>query len=139
MSTRRDRRTRRALASAVAVAAASVALAACHDPAKSSLPAPAIPFCAAAQRYDEAIQKPSKATRQEQAAAQVPLVEKMAVAAPADVKRAAGIFLDAMRRRAAGDASVVDQPSVRRAVDDVNRRAGNGCGFYKSQSGGGGI
>jgi hypothetical protein len=121
---------------AVAMAMAATALAGCRDPAKSSLPTPAAAFCEAATRYDEAIQKPGKGTPQQQASAQVPFVERLEAAAPADVKRAAGVFLAAMRRRAGGDTSVVDDRSVRKAVDDVNRRAGNGCGFYRRQSGG---
>lgn len=134
----RDMRTPRVMVAAVAVAAAATVLAGCKDPAKSSLPNPSNAFCDAATRYDEAIQKPGKGTPEQQAAAQVPLVERLEAAAPADVKKSAGVFLDALRRRAAGDTTVVDDRSVKRAVDDVNRRAGNGCGFYKSQQGGGG-
>lgn len=128
-------RPRRLLVPAVLLAAAAV-LTGCKDPAKSSLPNPSTAFCDAAARYDEAIQKPSKAPQAQQAATQIPLVERMERFAPADVKQAAGVFLDAMRRRAAGDTTVVDDRAVKRAVDDVNRRAGNGCGFYKSQQGG---
>ncbi len=131
-------RTCRAVVSAVALASAATVLAGCGG-TKSSLPNPSVAFCQAATRYDEAIQKPGQGTPQQQAAAQVPLVEQLAAAAPADVRKSAGVFLDAMRRRASGDATVVDDRSVKRAVDDVNRRAGNGCGFYKSQEGGGGI
>jgi hypothetical protein len=129
-------RIRRRLLTAVALGAAIAALAGCSDPAKSSLPKPPVAFCEAAAKYDESIQKTLKASQEQQAAAQVPLVERLEANAPADVKHAAGVFLDAMRRRASGDASVVDDRAVKKAVDDVNRRAGNGCGFYRSQGGG---
>jgi hypothetical protein len=129
-------RCRRVLASAVAAAAAMSALGACRSASKSSLPTPAVAFCEAATRYDEAIQKPGKGTPQQQAATQVVFVERLEAAAPVDVKRSAGVFLEALRRRAAGDTSVVDDRAVKKAVDDVNRRAGNGCGFYRRQSGG---
>ncbi|MBV8951825.1 MAG: hypothetical protein JOZ99_13190 [Actinobacteria bacterium] len=132
-------RVRRHLRIAVVIVAAAAALAGCKDPAKSSAPHPTNAFCDAATRYDQAIQKPGKGTQAEQAAAQVPLVEQMATNAPADLKHAADVFVDALRRRAAGDTSVVDNRTVKQAVDDVNRRAGQGCGFYQSQDGSGGM
>lgn len=129
----------RGFAGAVAVVVAAAALAGCKDPGKSSLPAPSKAFCDAAVKYDTQIQKVSKASPADQAKAQLPLVQKMADTAPADIRAAAHTFADALRRRADGDTSVVDNPGVTKAVKDVNRRAGNGCGFYQSQNGGGGI
>ena len=128
----------RRLVGLVAVVAAAAALAGCKDPAKSSLPAPSKAFCDAAVSYDTQIQKPSKATPAEQARAQLPLVEKLADTAPADIRDAARTFADAMRKRADGDTSVVDDSKVSKAVKDVNRRAGNGCGLYQNQNDGGG-
>ena len=49
-------------------------------------------------------------------------------------------FLDAMKRRADGDTSVVDNPKIETAVENVNRRAADGCELYKqNQDGSGGI
>lgn len=123
----------------VAVVAAATALAGCKDPAKSSLPQPSKAFCDAAVKYDTEVQKVSKAGPAEQARAQLPLVQKMADAAPTDIRDAARTFADALRRRADGDTSVVDDQTVAKAVKDVNRRAGNSCGLYQNQNGGGGI
>ena len=45
-----------------------------------------------------------------------------------------------MKRRAAGDTSVIDNPKIERAVDNVNRRAADGCELFKqNQDGTGGI
>ena len=45
--------------------------------------------------------------------------EKIARTAPKRIVKDAEAFLDAMRRRAAGDLSVVDDPKVKTAVDNV--------------------
>jgi hypothetical protein len=129
----------RRLVGTVTVVAAAVTFAGCKDPAKSSLPAPSKAFCDAALQYDKQLEKVSKASPAEQARAQLPLVQRMADAAPADIRDAARTFADALRRRAEGDTSVVDDKAVTKAVDDVNRRAGNSCGLYQNQNGGGGI
>ena len=45
-----------------------------------------------------------------------------------------------MKRRADGDTSVVDNPKIETAVDNVNRRAADGCELYKqNQDGTGGM
>jgi hypothetical protein len=124
---------------AVVTVAGAIALAGCKDPGKSSLPTPNKAFCQAAVKYDEAIQKVTKADQAQRARDQLPLVQTMADNAPADIRDAARTFADALRRRADGDTSVVDSPRVSKAVEDVNRRAGNGCGFYQSQNGAGGM
>lgn len=114
----------------------AVGLGACGGGTPRSLPHPSRAFCDAAVKYDTAIQKVSKKTQAEQAKAQLPLVERMAETAPADVKKAAETVVEMYRRRAAGDRTVVDSPVAKKAVDDMNRRAGNGCGIYQDQSGG---
>ena len=43
-----------------------------------------------------------------------------------------------MQRRAAGDKSVVDNPKIQTAVDNVNRRAADGCELYKQNKEGNG-
>lgn len=107
-----------------------VVLGACRssESASSSLPRPSKAFCEAAARYDEKVQ-----TRSLTVAEHVPYVEKIAASAPDDVADEAALFLDAMRRRAEGDTSVVDDPKIQRAVEDVNRRAGQDCGWYERQ------
>ena len=43
-----------------------------------------------------------------------------------------------MQRRAAGDKSVVDNPKIQTAVENVNRRAADGCELYKQNKDGNG-
>jgi hypothetical protein len=132
-------RARSGLVSLLLAGSAAVALGACSGGTPRSLPHPSKAFCDAAVKYDTAIQKTSNKSQVEQARDQLPLVERMAETAPADVKKAAQTVVDMYRRRAAGDRSVVDSPVAKKAVDDMNRRAGNGCGIYQDQNGGGGI
>jgi hypothetical protein len=115
---------------------AAVALGACSGGTPRSLPHPTKAFCDAAVKYDKAIQKVSNKSQVELAKEQLPLVERLAETAPVDVKKAAETVVDMYRRRAAGDRSVLDSPVAKKAVDDMNRRAGNGCGIYQNQSGG---
>lgn len=125
------------LVALVLTGSVTVALGACSGGTPRSLPHPSKAFCDAAVKYDTAIQKMSKKSEEDKARAQVPLVEQMAQHAPNDIKTETRTFLDALRRRADGDTSVVDDEHVAKAVDDVNRRAGNGCGLYQSETGGG--
>jgi hypothetical protein len=125
------------LVAVVLAAAAAVALGACSGGTPRSLPHPSRAFCDAAVKYDDTLQKVSKKTQVELAKEQLPLVERLAATAPVDVKKAAQTVVDMYRRRAAGDRSVVDSPVAKKAVDDMNRRAGNGCGIYQNQNGGG--
>ena len=46
-------------------------------------------------------------------------------------------FLDALQRRADGDKSVVDNPKIEDAVNNVNRRAARGCNLFKREPGSG--
>jgi hypothetical protein len=113
-----------------------LALAACSgDSSQSSLPTPSKAFCQAAYDYDtnapKLIGKIEKQTE---------LVQRMADHAPKDVADDAQTFLDAMQRRAEGDMSVVDNPKIQAALENVERRAINGCALYKqNQDGTGGI
>lgn len=115
---------------ALVLVATLVTLGACKssESASSGLPRPSKAFCEAAARYDEKVQ-----TRSLTVAEQVPYVERIATNAPDDIAEQAALFFDAMQRRADGDTSVVDDPEIRRAVDDVNRRAGQDCGWYERQ------
>ena len=65
---------------------------------------------------------------------------KLAETAPKDIAGDAQVYLDAMKRRAAGDTSVIDNPKIEHAVDNVNRRAAAGCKlFSQNQDGTGGM
>ena len=94
------------------------------DDAASNLPRPSVAFCQAAGHYDNKIQSAKLP-------AQIKMVAKIADHAPKDVSHDAQTFLDALKRRQAGDTSVVDNPKIKDAIDHVNRRAGQDCGWYK--------
>ena len=121
---------------AVAVAALlATGAAACSGDSSSSLPKPSKAFCQAAYDYDTNLPKLIGKIHK-----QTDLVAKLAETAPKDIADDARIYLDAMKRRAAGDTSVVDNPKIERAVDNVNRRASDGCALFKqNQDGSGGI
>jgi hypothetical protein len=68
---------------------------------------------------------------------QIQIVQQMADHAPKDIARDTAVFLDALERRRDGDTSVVDNPKIQDAVNNVNRRAAQGCDFYRSNTGGG--
>jgi len=127
----------RVLRPAVALVLLTVALTACSRNSETSLPTPSKAFCEAAYNYDTNLPKLiGKIDRQ------TALVAKLAAHAPKDIAHDAQTYLDAMQRRAAGDTSkaVVDNPKVRVAVDNVNRRAASGCELYKqNRDGSGGI
>jgi hypothetical protein len=119
---------RRSLALAAVVLVAGGALAGCKssDSAKSSLPRPSRAFCAAAAKYDQRVQ-------QAKLPEQIKLVSSIAEHAPRDVAQDAQTFLTALKKRQAGDKSVVDNPKIESAVNHVNRRAGQDCGWYERQ------
>jgi len=122
----------RAVAVALLLAAG---VAACSEDSSSSLPTPSKAFCRAAYDYDTNL--PKLVGKIEQ---QTNLVAKLAATAPKDIAEDARVYLDAMKRRAAGDTSVIDNPKIERAVDNVNRRASAGCKlFQQNQDGTGGI
>jgi hypothetical protein len=103
----------------------------CGRDSGSSLPRPSKPFCEAAHRYDVRVEKHASLGEQ------IRIVQKMADHAPQDIARDADTFLDALERRRDGDTSVVDNPKIEKAVNNVNRRAAIGCGLYKQDAGGG--
>jgi hypothetical protein len=117
------------LAWAAVVVAATLLVAACRSEG-SDAPKPPRAFCDAATRYDDRVSRGAKLDEQ------IRLVQRMVETAPAKIKADAQVFVDALRRVEA-DPSVKDDPKVKRAVDDVNRYAAQGCGFYKREGGGG--
>lgn len=86
-------------------------------------------FCRAASRFDDRLSKGAEIDEQ------IRLVQGMVDTAPARIRRDAQTFVDALRR-VETDSSVKDDPSVKRAVENVNRYAAQGCGFYQRQGGG---
>jgi hypothetical protein len=117
----------RLLAVAVLVGAAALAVG-CGSEGGSSTKAP-LAFCKAASRFDDRLSRGAKLDEQ------IRLVQGMVDTAPAKIRPDAQTFVDALRR-VGTDKSVKDDPNVKRAVDNVNRYAAQGCGFYNSQGGG---
>ncbi len=116
---------------AVVIGLLAVLATACSRGGSSDLGTPKPGFCEAAARYDREVER--DATLDEQ----ITILEKLERNAPKDVADDATTFLDAMRRLRDGDRSVVDQPEIQQAVDNVNRRAAAGCGFYEREPGSG--
>jgi hypothetical protein len=125
------RHNRRVDARVVAVAIVLV-LAALGAGCRSGSDAPKAPraFCNAASRYDDRLSKGAKLDEQ------IRLVERMVATAPARIRSDAETFLDALRR-VESDPSVQDDAGIKQAVEDVNRYAAQGCGFYERRGGGG--
>ncbi len=121
----------RVLRAVVALGLLAAALTACSRDSESSLPTPSKAFCQAAYDYDtnlpKLIGKPRKQTE---------LVRRLAEHAPKDIAADAETYLDAMNRATDGDDSVVDNPKIQRAVENVNRRATDGCELYKQNKDG---
>jgi hypothetical protein len=125
----------RVLRAVVALGMVALALTACSRGSESSLPMPSRAFCQAAYDYDTNLPKLIGKIKQQTA-----LVAKLAAHAPKDIAADAQTYLDAMERRADGDTSVVDDPKIKDAVENVNRRAAEGRELYEqNKEGGGGI
>jgi hypothetical protein len=125
----------RAVRAVIALGLLTAALAACSGDSEASLPTPSKAFCQAAYDYDTNLPKLIGKIDQQTA-----LVQKLADHAPKDIAADAQTYLDAMKRRADGDKSVVDDPKIEKAVDNVNRRAAAGCKLYEqNKDAGGGI
>jgi hypothetical protein len=91
-------------------------------------------FCRAADDFNNEISRAKKVGKAD-AARQAPLVEELAVHAPKEIQTDANTFADAMRRRAEGDTSVVDDPDIEEAAANVNRYANLACNVYERNSG----
>ncbi len=110
-------------------------LVACSGDSTKSLPTPSRAFRQAAYDYDTNLPKLIGKIEKQTA-----LVQKLADHAPKDIAADAHTYLNAMKRRAAGDKSVVDHPKIQTAVENVNRRAADGCKLYdQNKDGSGGI
>jgi hypothetical protein len=121
---------RRAAALALVTVLATGGLAGCKktEDAASGLPRPTKEFCKAAARYDQRVQL-TKTKLPEH----IELVTAIAEHAPKDIAKDADLFLDALKKRRDGDTSVVDNPRVETAVENVLRRAGQDCGWYRRE------
>jgi hypothetical protein len=122
---------RRPVALAIVAVLATGALAGCGkraNDAMSDLPRPSAAFCKAAVKYDEKVQLTNTSLPE-----QIEMVAAIVKHAPKDVSKDAQTFLDALQRRQAGDKSVVGDEKIETAVNNVNRRAGQDCGWYKRE------
>ena len=115
---------------------AGVLGAACSGEGGSSAKAPKA-FCQAAYDYEQELTK-ELSKGEKNLAKQTEMVAKMADVAPKSIHRDAQTFADAMRRLPT-DQSVKNNPDVKKAVDNVNRYASNGCGFFQQDPAEGGI
>ncbi len=96
----------------------------------SKLPRPSRAFCAAAAKYDDATTSKSIPL-----ARHIELTKAIATAAPADTRSDANLVWRSYVKLAAGDQGVVDNPRVKAALDHVNRRATQTCGWFQRDSG----
>jgi hypothetical protein len=92
-------------------------------------------FCEAAARYDRRVERNASISEQ------IDILEKLERNAPKDVAADATLFLDTMREFQQGDketrAEIREDPRVQEAVENVNRRAADSCGFFESEPGDG--
>jgi hypothetical protein len=91
-------------------------------------------FCSAAERYNKELER-TQLEGKASVERQLPLVADLADTAPKGIRQDTQTFLDALQRRADGDTSVVDDPTINEAVDNVNRYANKACNVYKRDSG----
>jgi len=95
----------------------------------SKQPRPSRAFCSAAAKYDEVTTSKTIPLRRH-----VEMTKAIAAAAPADTKADATIVWKSYVKLASGDRSVVDNPKVKAAIDHVNRRATQTCGWFQRDS-----
>lgn len=96
------------------------------DDTAPRLSKPTKAFCAAAANYDKVVAlKATSLTRH------VELTRAIAQTAPKDARADARIVWHAFEKLRDGDQSVVDNPTVENAINHVNRRASQGCGWFR--------
>ena len=100
------------------------------DDTASDLPRPSRAFCRAAANYDKVI-----ALKSTTLARHIALTRAIARTAPKDARRDAAIVWHSLEKLRAGDKRVVDNPRVEAAINYVNRRAGQDCGWYRRKEG----
>ena len=92
----------------------------------STQPRPSRAFCSAAAAYDKATTTKTSVPL----AQHISMTHAIATAAPKDTKVDATLVWQSYRKLAAGDTSVVDNSQVKAALDHVNRRATQTCGWF---------
>jgi len=92
----------------------------------SKQPRPSRAFCTAAARYDKVTTTKSIPIRRH-----VTMTRAIAAAAPSDTKADATLVWKSYVKLEGGDRSVVDNPRVKAAIDHVNRRATQTCGWFQ--------
>jgi len=90
-------------------------------------------FCDAAHAYEKEIEHEQATTGKADRVKQLRLMRKVAAVAPKKIAPDVRTFVDALER-VPHDRSVVDNPKVKRAVDNVNRYFSQGCGVFSSQN-----
>jgi hypothetical protein len=124
----------RPLRATVVLVLLTVAVTACSR-GGTELSEPKPGFCEAAARYDRRVERNASISEQ------IDILEKLERNAPEDVAADATLFLDTMREFHQGDQAVRDEirddPRVQEAVENVNRRAAESCGFFESEPGDG--
>jgi hypothetical protein len=108
---------------------------------QSESDAPVAPkaFCKAAKAFEDELTR-TEAEYDRSLERQLPLVADLAATAPRAVRADAQLWLTQMEAIAAAPneqarARLRDDPDVKVAVDNVNRYATQGCGFFDRQSG----
>jgi hypothetical protein len=91
---------------------------------------PSRAFCRAAAAYDKAT-----TTRSVPVARHITMTRAIAETAPRDTRTDATLVWRSYQKLASGDRSVVDNPRVKAALDHVNRRATQDCGWFQRDSG----
>ena len=118
-------------ATALVLLALTVTVAACS---REEQPPASKAFCGAAERYNTELER-TQLEGKADVERQLPLVADLAATAPKGIEQDAQTFLEALQRRADGDTSVIDDPKINSAVDNVNRYANQACNVYKRDSG----
>lgn len=121
---------RRVFTLSLVVAAVSVA-AACSREEK---PPASNAFCRVAERWNDEIER-TQLEGTPSLERQLPIIEDLAATAPKGIADDTQVFLEALQARADGDESVVDDPKIKTAVDNVNRYANKACNVYERNSG----
>jgi hypothetical protein len=117
------------LAASALVAAAAMS-SACSG--RGDAPNAPLAFCKAAAEYDHRLSTKTDVPLR----VQIRMVSDIVETAPRKVVADARTFLDALKTARTDPESVRDKPEIRRAVENVNRYAAQGCDFYARRGGG---
>ncbi len=101
-----------------------------NEDVASKLPRPSVAFCKAAGKYDDAV-----SSHELSVAEHLEFSRAIAAAAPKDARADADRIVRAYEQLQAGNRRVVDDPGIKAAINHVNRRAGQDCGWYRREGG----